>query len=96
MKKLVLGLALALVGATGASAQGIEFRAGPGGVAVGPERDRTTVIERRRSWDDGDRVEVRRGRRDVITTGNTNCRTITVRKEDDDGNRVTKRIRKCD
>jgi|1185.fasta_scaffold1227845_1 hypothetical protein len=94
MKKLVLGLAFALAGATAASAQGVEFRAGPGGVSVGPERDRTTVIERRRGWDD-DRVDVRR-RREVITTGNTNCRTIVVRKEDDYGNRVTKRIRKCD
>jgi hypothetical protein len=95
MKKLVLGLAFAVIGATAASAQGVEFRAGPGGVSVGPERDRTTVIERRRGWDEGDRVDVRR-RREVITTGNTNCRTIVVRKEDDYGNRVTKRIRKCD
>ena len=39
-------------------------------------------------------VEVRR-RRDVYETGNVGCRTIIVKKEDDFGRMVTKRIRKC-
>jgi hypothetical protein len=91
MKKLALVLGLCL-GATAASAQSIEFRAGGGGF----DRDRTvrTEVRRDRGWDD-DRVVVRRQRRDVYETGNVGCRTIIVKKEDDFGRMVTKRIRKC-
>jgi hypothetical protein len=90
MKKLALALGLC-VAATAASAQSIEFRAGGGGF----DRDRTvrTEVRRDRGWDD-DRVVVRR-RRDVYETGNVGCRTIIVKKEDDFGRMVTKRIRKC-
>ena len=91
MKKLALALGLC-VAATAASAQSIEFRAGGGGF----DRDRTvrTEVRRDRGWDD-DRVVVRRQRRDVYETGNVGCRTIIVKKEDDFGRMVTKRIRKC-
>ena len=90
MKKLALALGLC-VAATAASAQSIEFRAGGGGF----DRDRTvrTEVRRDRGWDD-DRVVVRR-RRDVYETGNVGCRTIIVKKEDDFGRMVSKRIRKC-
>jgi hypothetical protein len=84
MKKLLLTLALT-ASATVASAQGIEFRVGPGA-----ERERTILRERRPVDEE---VVVRRRQRDV--TGST-CRTVTIREEDDDGNRVTRRIRKCD
>jgi hypothetical protein len=40
------------------------------------------------------RTEVRRDR-GVYETGNVGCRTIIVKKEDDFGRMVTKRIRKC-
>ncbi|HEX8666409.1 MAG TPA: hypothetical protein VF744_20515 [Beijerinckiaceae bacterium] len=91
MKKLALALGFC-VAATAASAQSIEFRAG----APGFDRDRTvrTEVRRDRGWDD-DRVVVRRQRRDVYETGNVGCRTIIVKKEDDFGRMVTKRIRKC-
>ena len=103
MKKLALALALTVVGATAASAQ-IEMRAGPGGVAIGSDvrRDRdwdrgdrsTTVIRREgRDWDRGDRTVVRRDR--VYSTGSTGCRTIIVKKRDDMGRRITKRIERC-
>jgi hypothetical protein len=91
MKKLALALGLCFA-ATAASAQSIEFRAGGGGF----DRDRTvrTEVRRDRGWDD-DRVVVRRQRRDVYETGNVGCRTIIVKKEDDFGRMVTKRIQKC-
>ncbi|HEX8164858.1 MAG TPA: hypothetical protein VF601_03610 [Beijerinckiaceae bacterium] len=91
MKKLALAFGLCLT-ATAASAQSIEFRTGPD---RGFDRDRTvrTEVRRDRGWDD-DRVVVRR-RRDVYETGNVGCRTIIVKKEDDFGRMVTKRIRKC-
>ena len=92
MKKLALALGLC-VAATAASAQSIEFRAGGD---RGWDGDRTvrTEVRRDRGWDD-DRVVVRRQRRDVYETGNVGCRTIIVKKEDDFGRMVTKRIRKC-
>jgi hypothetical protein len=91
MKKLAIALGLC-VAATAASAQSIEFRAGGD---RGWDGDRTVRTEVRRGWDDGDRVVVRRRHRDVYETGNVGCRTIVVKKEDDFGRMVTKRIRKC-
>jgi len=41
-------------------------------------------------------VIVRRGFRDVGTTGSLGCRKITVRKQDNWGNTVVKRIQRCD
>ena len=89
MKKLALALALTVVGATAASAQ-IEMRAGPGGVAIGSD------VRRDRDWDRGDRTTViRRDRDRVYSTGSSRCRTIIVKKRDDMGRRVTKRIERC-
>jgi hypothetical protein len=97
MKKLALALAIAVSAATAASAQGvyIEHRGDRGwdgdrGVHRGWERST------RRGWDDGGRVIVRRGFRDVGTTGSLGCRKITVRKQDNWGNTVVKRIQRCD
>ena len=94
MKKLGLALALTLMGATAASAQGIEFRLGD--TDRGWDRPRERVIVReRRDWD-GDRVVTRRGYRDVTTTGSVGCRTTIVRRENAYGQMVTKRIKECD
>lgn len=92
MKNLALALGLCVLGATAASAQSIEFRAG-GDRGWDGSRTVRTEVRRDRGWD-ADRVEVRR-RRDVYETGNVGCRTIIVKKEDDFGRMVTKRIRKC-
>jgi hypothetical protein len=71
-----------------ASAQ-VQFGVGPEGpsVRIGPDDDR--VIERRR------RIE-RRGYGDDLVTGNTGrCKTVTIREEDDNGDMVTRRVRRC-
>jgi hypothetical protein len=92
MRKLALALALTVMGAAGASAQGIEFRIGPDADRYERSRERVIVRDRRdRDWDD-DRV-VRR--RDVVTTGST-CRTTVVYRENDRGQRVKRTIRECD
>ena len=39
---------------------------------------------------------MRRGYREVDTTGSVGCRQITVRKQDEWGNTVVKRIQRCD
>ena len=67
MKNLALALGLCVLGATAASAQSIEFRAG-GDRGWDGSRTVRTEVRRDRGWDD-DRVEVRR-RRDVYETGN--------------------------
>jgi hypothetical protein len=96
MKKLGLALALTLIGATAVSAQGIEFRLGDTDRHWDRDRPRERVIVReRRGWD-GDRVVVRRGHRDVVTTGSVGCRTTVVRRENAYGRMVTKRIKECD
>jgi hypothetical protein len=71
-------LALILAGAPIAWAQNIEI--GPGGVRVGPDRDRR-VIERR---------EVERERR------TERCRTTIVERQNRRGETVRERIRECD
>ena len=96
MKKLGLALALTLMGATAVSAQGIEFRLGDTDRGFDRPRERVIVREReRRGWDE-DRVVVRRGHRDVVTTGSVGCRTTIVKRENAYGQMVTKRIRECD
>ena len=95
MKKLAIGLVMAALGSTAASAQGVEFR-----LNTGPdrayERPRERVIVReRRAFDEPD-VVVRRRSRDVDVTGSTNCRTVVVRQENEDGDMVTRRTRRCD
>jgi hypothetical protein len=93
MKKLGLALALAIMGTTAASAQDIEFRLG--NTRHDWDRPRERVIERR-DYGDENRVVVRRGYRDVDTTGSIGCRTTIVRRENAYGQMVTRRIRECD
>lgn len=93
MKKSVWLLAAALIGSSvvvsaPASAQ-VQFGIGPDGpsVRVGPDRDRYEgrYIERRRVYD-----------RDDLSTGSIDrCRTVVIREENDDGDTVTRRIRRC-
>ena len=95
MKKLGLALALAIMGTTAASAQGIEFRLGD--TDHGWDRPRERVIVRdRHGYGDEDRVVVRRRYRDVDTTGSVGCRTTIVKRENAYGQMVTRRIRECD
>ena len=92
MKKLALALALTVMGAAGASAQGIEFRLGPDADRYERSRERVIVRDRRdRDWDDDRMVR----RRDVVTTGST-CRTTVVYRENERGRRVKRTIRECD
>jgi hypothetical protein len=94
MKKAVWLLTAALLGssvvAVTPSVAQVQLELGPNGpnVRVGPDRDRyerRQVIERRRVYDD-----------DRITTGSVNrCRTTIIREEDDNGDIVTRRVRRC-
>jgi len=93
MKKTSWLLAAALVGlgsvtSTSSSAQ-VQFGIGPDGpnVRVGPDHDRyeRRYIERRR-YDDDDRFS---------TVSVNRCKTVTIREEDDDGDIVTRRVRRC-
>ena len=95
MKKLGLALALTVMGATAASAQGIEFRLGNPDSGWDRPRERVIVRERR-GYGDEDRVTVRRRYRDVDATGSLGCRTTIVRRENAYGRMVTRRIRECD
>ena len=92
MKKTTWLLAAALIGSgivvsTPSSAQ-VQFGIGPDGpnIQVGPDRDRheRRYIERRR-YDD-----------DRLTTGSTSrCRTVVIREEDENGDEITRRVRRC-
>jgi hypothetical protein len=86
MKAILLATALCVTGAAAATAQ--EFSIGPGGVTVGRDRDRGYDRER---WD-------RRHHDRDFTTGSVRggCRYVTITKENDDGDTVTRRIRRCD
>jgi hypothetical protein len=93
MKKATWLMAAALLGSTvvvstPSSAQ-VQFGIGPDGpsVRVGPDRDRyeRRYIERRRVYDE-----------DRLSTGSIDrCRTVVIREEQDDGDIVTRRIRRC-
>ena len=96
MKKLGLALVLTVMGATAASAQGIELRLGPD-ADRGWDRSRERVIVReRRGYEPGERVIVRRRGREIESTGSLGCRTTTVQREDARGRIVTRKIRECD
>ena len=95
MKKLGFVLALSLMGATAASAQGIQLQLGsdPDRGWDRAPRERVIVRERRGGdWDEGRSVR----RREIDTTGSVGCRTTVVRRENDRGQMVTRRIRECD
>jgi hypothetical protein len=91
MKGMALLAATTVIGAgmmaaTPSFAQ-VEFGVGPEGpsVRIGPDRDRyeRRYIERRRHDDD-------------LVTGSTGrCRTVIIREEDEDGDIVTRRVRRC-
>ena len=95
MKKLGLAAVLVAIGATAASAQGVEFRLGDSdrGWDRG-SRERVIVRERRGDWDD-DRM-MRRRFRNVETTGSIGCRTTVVRRMDSHGRMVKRTIRECE
>ena len=93
MKKATWLLAATVLGSTLAAATPsvaqVQFGITPEGpsVRVGPDRDRyeRRYIERHR-YDDEDR----------LTTGSVGrCRTIITREEDEDGDLVTRRVRRC-
>jgi hypothetical protein len=85
MKKVIMGLAAAALLAPSAFAQGISV--GPGGVRMDSGSGR---YERRSEFrEDSDR----RDRRGFGRRGG--CRTIIVKKRDEFGRRVTKRVERC-
>jgi hypothetical protein len=94
MKKLGFFLALSLLSATAASAQGIQLQLGsdPDRGWDRAPRERVIVRDRRGGDWDEDRVVRRR----VETTGSIGCRTTVVRRQNDRGQMVTRRIRECD
>jgi hypothetical protein len=82
-------LASSVVVAAPSSAQ-VQFGIGPNGpnVQIGPDDNRRherPYMERRRYRDD-----------DRLTTGTVGgCRTMVIREEDEDGDIVTRRVRRC-
>jgi hypothetical protein len=87
MKKLIIGFAVAaLLAPTAGFSQGISV--GPGGLRMdsGDRYERRT--ESRGDYDRRDGRRWRDGRRG-------GCRTIIVKKRDEFGRRVTKRIERC-
>jgi len=93
MKKITWLLAAALIGSSAvvsapSSAQ-VQFGIGPDGpsVRIGPDERRyeRRYIERRRVYDEDD-----------LTTGSVNrCRTVIIHEEDEDGDILTRRVRRC-
>ena len=97
MKHIAIVLSVLLMGATAASAQGIEIRPGGSGgpsIGIGSDRNRDDGRGMRRGHRE-DRVIVRRRDREIRTTGNVGCRTTIVKKEDAFGRMTTKRIKTC-
>lgn len=87
MSKLLIAACGALTLLTSA-AQAQSVTIGPGGFEYGP---RERIIERRRGWDeDRTGTVVERRYRD------RGCRLITIQRENEDGDLVTRRIRRCD
>jgi hypothetical protein len=86
LKPLMISSGALLMLATSAPAQ--DVRVGPDGFSIGRDHHRDWERRRWRHDDDtGTIVEHRYGR---------HCRNVTIRSENDDGDVVTKRIRKCD
>jgi hypothetical protein len=81
MKKLVLAFA-----AAGVLASAPAFAES---VVVRGDSDR--VVVRHHDRDYGRRVV----RRDVYSTGSVGCKTVTIRKHNEDGDLVVKKIRRC-
>ncbi|MBZ6075814.1 hypothetical protein [Microvirga puerhi] len=92
MRKAIWVIAATLIGAgtiaTPSLAQ-VQLGVSPNGpsIRIGPDDHRyeRRYIERRRVYDD-----------DRLTTGSVRgCRTVVIREENDDGDMVTRRIRRC-
>ncbi|MCB8819006.1 hypothetical protein [Microvirga rosea] len=92
MRKAIWIAAVALIGAsavaTPSSAQ-VQLGISPDGpsIRVGPDEHRheRRYIERRRVYDE-----------DRLSTGSVRgCRTVVIREENDAGDTVTRRIRRC-
>jgi hypothetical protein len=94
MRLVGLALALTLVGASAASAQILELNLDRG-QELGFEGENSSQhqVDRTRR---GDRIIVRRQHDALETGGGINCRTTVVRRMNDDGDIVMRRIRKCD
>lgn len=84
----VLIAAFGALSLLGSAAQAQSISIGPGGIEYGP-RDRG--YERRRAYED-ERTStiVERRARD------RDCRVVTIQRENEDGDLVTRRIRRCD
>jgi len=81
-------IGLSSIASVPSSAQ-VQFGVGPHGpsVRIGPDEHRyeRRYIERRRVYDEDD-----------LSTGSiSRCRTVVIREEDEDGDLVTRRIRRC-
>ena len=92
MRKAAWLLAATLIGsgiaASTPSIAQVQFGVGPDGpsVRIGPQEDRyeRRYIERRRVYDED------------LSTGSINrCRTVIIREEDEYGDLVTRRVRRC-
>jgi hypothetical protein len=92
MRRILLAFALSASAATAASAQGVYVEQHGWGGDRGFERRWDHDRGDHRGWDRA----MRRGYREVDTTGSVGCRQITVRKQDEWGNTVVKRIQRCD
>ena len=96
MKHIALTLSLLLMGATAASAQGIEIRPGRSdGVRIGVGSDRNDDRGMRRGRHEREDRVVRGRDREVRSTGNLGCRTTIVKKDNGFGRMTTKRIKTC-
>lgn len=91
MKKLLFAACGAFVLlAPAAQAQGVYV--GPGGVEIdrGPRMDERRW-DRRRHWD-----EERTGTVYERRSDDRRCRVVTIQRENEDGDLVTRRVRRCD
>ena len=84
MRKIALAAAALVIGTSGAWAQTTYIE------RERPVSKRVIIQERGPS----ERVVVRKRR--VESTGSVGCRTVTVRRETDDGDIVTRKTRRCD
>ncbi|PSC05154.1 hypothetical protein SLNSH_10065 [Alsobacter soli] len=79
-------LALGVVGSTAAMAQSVTIDTGG---RYGRDHDWDSGRRYEHRWDRGDRYR-------RFETGSVDCRTVTIRKRNFDGDLVVRRIRRCD
>jgi hypothetical protein len=90
LKTTMISLGALCLLATAAPAQ--EVRIGPGGVTVGRDHDDNWE---RRQWRREHRYDRERTGTIVERRYGERCRTVVIRKETDDGDMVTRRVRRC-